>query len=164
MPGYHPGPLALLMTRTFPLALALILAGGCSDDIPEDRAADPAGETRVQSNETETVALPEAGGEVEADTTGPASVTVEGATVPTRAVVTDIESGDRACYVTLRTDGGGSETVFADYSLCDTDGLLNRRVQIEYEPGTVLAESCEGDAECLDTETVALAVAAEPID
>lgn len=154
------------MARPLPLVLAL-LAGltalaACADDAPDDPPPAPA-ETTVQSNESDgSVLLPEAGGEV--DTTGAPEVTIEGQTVPTRAVVTEIENGDRACYVTVRTDSGSSETVFADYSLCDTDGLLGHRVQIEYAPGTVMAASCGGDPDCLDTETVALAVAAEVID
>jgi len=87
-----------------------------------------------------------------------------GATVPTRGVVTDIESGDISCYLTLRTDDGGTETVHADYSVCDSNVIIDHRVQIEYVPGQVAAASCEGDPECLDTESVPLAVVAEPID
>lgn len=156
------------MARPLPPLLAALVGltalAACSDDAPDDPPPAPA-ETTVQSNESDReVLLPEAGGEAEVDTSGAASVTVEGQTVPTRAVVTEIENGDRACYVTVRTDGGSSETIFADYSLCDTDGLLGRRVQIEYAPGTVMAASCEGDPDCLDTEAVALAVAAEVID
>ena len=47
--------------------------------------------------------------------------------------------------------------------MCDSDVIVDRRVQIEYEEAGIMAESCEGDLDCLDTETVALAVVAEPI-
>ena len=157
------------MARLLPLALAVGLTafGGCADHAPDATTTATSGsaETTVQSNESDQeVLLPEAGGEVEVDTSRAAEVTLEGETVPTRAVVTEIESEDRSCYVTLRTDDGDSETVYADYSLCDTDGLIGRRVQIEYAPGTVMAASCEADPDCLETESVALAVAAEVID
>lgn len=149
------------MARLLSLVLAAALVG-CADDAPDDSPPASA-ETTVRSNESDgSVLLPEAGGEV--DTTGAASVTVEGQTVPTRAVVTAIENSDQSCFVTLRTDTGAEETVHADYSLCDTDGLEGRRVQIAYAPSTILAASCEGDPDCLDTEAVALAVAADVID
>ena len=98
------------------------------------------------------------------DTTGPARVEVGGETVPARGVVTDMQSGDVSCYLTIRSDDGTSSTVHADYSVCDSNVILGRRVQIEYAQGDVLADSCEGDPECLDTETVALAIVAQPID
>ena len=148
--------------RPFVLALALV-AAGCADDAPgPGPSATPAGDADVQSNET-----PDADGpalEATADTTGPAEVTVAGQTVPARAVVTAMEAGDRACMVTLRTDAGAAQTVFADYSVCDSDAIEGRRVQIEYAPDEIMAASCDGDPECLDSETVALAVVATPID
>ena len=131
------------MLRLSLLALALVTAGCASE--PADEADTPTA------------------GNVEVDTTGPPQVTLVGTTVPTRGVVTDIESGDISCYLTVRTDDGATETVHADYSVCDSDVILERRVQIEYVPGQVAAESCQGDPECLETETVPLAVVAEPI-
>ena len=149
------------MPRLAVLALALTIAA-CTDKTPDgDSGAPLRGEVDVRSNETTEVDEPAL--EATADRAGPAQVSVAGETVPTRAVVTDMESGDRACYVTLRTDGGGSQTVYADYSVCDSNALIGRRVQLEYAPDEIIAESCEGDPECLDTETVALAVVARPI-
>ena len=151
------------MLRLLLLALALFAVGCASDasgDVPNGEPL--SGEVEVQSNETPDAAEPEL--RAQADTTGPARVDVGGQNVPTRGVVTDMESGDVSCYVTLRTDDGASETVHADYSVCDSNVIIDRRVQIEYVEGDVLADSCEGDPECLDTETVALAVIAQPID
>ncbi len=149
--------------RLVPLLLALAVAG-CAADTPETEA-DATGEVDVRSNESdEATAVDNPDLVADVDTTGPARVTVAGATVPARGVVTDIESGDRSCYITLRTDDGASETVHADYSVCDTNVIEGRRVQIEYAPDDILAPSCEGDPDCLDTETVALAVIATPID
>ena len=146
------------------LAAFLLTVAGCGGDgtDPEPATAEP-GAVEVQSNEADTgVRTPDLA--ADADTTGPARVEMAGATVPTRGVVTDIESGDRSCYITLRTDGGASETVHADYSVCDSNAILDRRVQVEYVASDVMAESCGGDPDCLDTETVALAVVAAPID
>lgn len=150
------------MLRLSLLALALVTAGCASE--PADEADTPtAGNVEVQSNETTEARAPDLDAEAEVDTTGPPQVTLVGTTVPTRGVVTDIESGDISCYLTVRTDDGATETVHADYSVCDSDVILERRVQIEYVPGQVAAESCQGDPECLETETVPLAVVAEPI-
>ncbi|WP_420456884.1 hypothetical protein [Rubrivirga sp.] len=149
----------LLTASTFLLASLFV---GCATDATDEARDAPRGEVEVQSNETTDVAAPDLAAEV--DTTGPAQVTVAGATVPTRGVVTDIESGDVSCTLTLRTDGGATEAVHADYSVCDSNVILDRRVQIEYAPSNLLAPSCDGDPDCLDTETVALAVVADPID
>ena len=145
------------------LVLVTLAAAGCAGDAPSEASAGDASSTAVQSNETAEAVAPVPAVAADVDTTGAAEVTVAGTTVPRRAVVTDIESGDRSCYVTLRTDAGATTTVYADYSLCDTNGLMNHRVQIDYAPDDILASSCDGDPECLETETVALAVAATPI-
>ena len=150
------------MPRLLFLAVALA-AAGCASETADDGSPTP-GAVEVQSNETTEAGAPALDAAAEVDTTGPPRVELAGQTVPTRGVVTDIESGDVSCYLTLRADGGSTETVQADYSVCDSNVILDRRVQIEYVEGDVLAASCEGDPECLDTETVALAVVAEPID
>lgn len=150
-----------------PSLLALLAAAlgvaACASEPSEDDAASVTGEVEVQSNETTEAADPPLEAAV-SDTTGPGRVEVAGESVPTRGVATDMQSGDVSCYLTLRTDDGAEETVHADYSVCDSDAIVGRRVQVEYVEGDVLAESCEGDPECLDTETVALAIVAEPID
>ena len=145
--------------RLSALALAVALAGCGGDDVPAADEAEATGE--IQSNETANAIDPDLG--VVADTTGPARVTVAGQEVPARAVVTDMESSDRACMLTLR-ENGADQTVYADYSVCDSNAIVGQRVQIEYAPNDIPAASCEGDPECLDTETVAMAVVATPID
>ncbi|MGB3542600.1 hypothetical protein [Rubrivirga sp.] len=146
------------------LVAAFLLASACSDGEVADRPSNPTeGEVDIVSNE-DTTAIGVSDLEVDVDTTGPARIEVAGMSVPTRALATDMESGDRACYVMLREDGGAATTVMADYSVCDSDVIIGRRVQLDYEPGNVIAESCEGDPDCLDTETVAIAVTAVPID
>ena len=142
-------------------ALALLLAG-CSDAPPDDVPSP--GTATVLSNESGTEvspAFPDANAPV--DTTLSATVTVAGETVPRRAFVSDVEAGVRTCNLTLRTDGGGVETVTGDFSLCEGQAILNERVQIEYAPDVVPAASCGDDPECLETETVPFAVAVDVI-
>lgn len=150
------------MLRLSALAFALV-AVGCAEDAGETAGA-PAdvSDVTVRSNESADVAAPSIG-VAEVDTTGPASVTIAGQTVPTRALVTDVDAGDRVCTLTLRTDAGAETDVYGDFSLCETDGLMGERIQIEYAPDDILAASCDGDPDCLETETVALAVAADRI-
>lgn len=150
------------MLRLSFLALALAVAGCTDADAdPEVVGGSVEGDVSVQSNETPDAAAPDLVADV--DTTGPAVIEVAGQTVPTRAVVTDIQSGNRSCTLTLRRDGGGAATVHADYSVCDSNAIVGQRVQIAYEPSDLLAPACDGDPDCLETETVPLAVAAEII-
>ncbi|MEM0961425.1 MAG: hypothetical protein AAGK21_02640 [Bacteroidota bacterium] len=147
------------------LLIALLPLAACAGtDEPEEPADVPVDSVTVISNEGTDVIDPDLAADAPADTTGPVQAEVAGETVPMRAVVTGMESGDLSCYLSLRTDGGAEETVFADYSVCDSDAIVGRRVQIEYQPGEVMAASCEGDPDCLDTDRVALAISAEPID
>lgn len=148
------------MPRFLPLVVLLALGGCAGEGVPDDTPSDL--DPEVQSNESADAEAPDIG-VADVDTTGPAQVTIAGQTVPRRAVVTDVEAGDRACSLTLRTDDGGSTTVFGDFSLCETNGLMGERIQIEYAPDDILAASCQGDPECLETETVAMAVAADRI-
>lgn len=151
------------MLRSLAVAVSLLLVGCAEGEAPNVGSGSVEGEVEVQSNETPNAAVPDLDAVADVDTTGAPSVTIAGETVPTRAVVTDIESGDRACTLTLRTDGGALQTVQADYSVCDSDAIVDRRVQIEYQESSIMADSCLGDPDCLDTKTVALAVVAEPI-
>lgn len=144
------------------LLAAVVALAACGTEADGDGPA--AGPVDVQSNETPDATTPDLAAQAEVDTTGPPQATLLDQTVPTRGVVTAIESGDISCYVTVRTDDGASQTVHADYSVCDSNVIVDRRVQIEYVEGQVTAASCEGDPECLETETVPLAVVAEPID
>ncbi len=151
------------MLRLSLLALALALAGCTDADAdPDVVGGSVEGDVSVQSNETPDAVAPDLVADV--DTTGPAVVEIAGRRVPTRAVVTDIQSGNRSCTLTLRQDGGATASVQADYSVCDSNAIIDRRVQIRYEPADLLAPSCGGDPDCLETETVPMAVVAEPID
>ncbi len=154
----------------FSLAVLVLFAAACAEgEVPEPTSNSAEGEVEVVSNETpdgDGVSNLEANPrmEVDVDTTGPARVEVAGETLPTRGVARNIESGDRACYLTVQEDGGASTTVMADYSVCDSNAILDRRVYLEYAANDVIAASCEGDPDCLETETVAMVIVATPID
>ena len=160
------------MARPFPrpapaLVIGLVALAACAEserpDVVPDDAPSP-GTAAVVSNESETEIAPgRSAPDAEVDTTLSPTVTVAGETVPRRALVTGVEAGDRACYLTLATDAGGVEEVMGDFSLCEGQAILNERVQIEYAPDVVPAASCGGDPACLDTETVAFAVAVDVI-
>lgn len=136
--------------------------GGEPDPAPQDTGADL--NTTVQANESVDADAPpnEAIGAV-VDTSGAAEVTVEGITVPRRGVVTDIEAEYQICHLTVRADDGATTEIYGDFSLCETNGLVGQRAQFEYVPGTIPAESCGDDPMCLETQTIALAVVAQPL-
>ncbi len=90
------------------------------------------------------------------------------AEAPAAYRIVSAASGDRACYLDLDPEAGGeTESFYADFEVCyeiETDGLTGRLVTLTTEPGTIMAESCEGDIECTDTETVDLVMAIERVD
>ena len=68
-------------------------------------------------------------------------------------------TGDRACYVDLQPVDAEIETRLADFGVCaqaEVEDLVGQPVQIEVGEADVMAESCEGDPECTDFETVEL--------
>ena len=151
------------MTRLLALLALAFAVVGCSD-APPPEVEPSAGTATVRSNESEDVVAPDRlDSDTPPDTTLSATVTVAGRTVPRRATVADVEAGEQACYLTLRTDAGATEEVTGDFSLCGGQAILGERVQIEYVPDVVPAASCGDDPECLDTETVPFAVAVDVI-
>lgn len=84
------------------------------------------------------------------DTPEPAGETVE---------LNSLDAGDTSCGVQV-TRGDGTEAYLdGDFELCegganDATALVGQRVVITTERGNVMAESCEGDPECTETEEV----------
>ncbi|MGL5080571.1 MAG: hypothetical protein ACRC8A_03705 [Microcoleaceae cyanobacterium] len=74
---------------------------------------------------------------------------------PTIATVQRLVSGDRACYVELIDSNGQASTQFAEFDICDQD-LVGKQVQLTYKPGKIMAESCQGNPECGESEEVML--------
>lgn len=73
------------------------------------------------------------------------------------------QSGDIACYLTLKDDKGATFNLAADFELCAQEkALKGRRVALSYKTVQVQAASCQGDPNCRKSETKALVVAAKP--
>lgn len=99
---------------------------------------------------------------------GASNPTASGDSIPAGALVDDgvdydqpvqlvsMESGDRACYLTVRPDGGPERTDMAAFGLCERTELVGQRVALTVTPSPVMAESCGGNPECTETEQVNL--------
>lgn len=77
---------------------------------------------------------------------------------PQSGTITNLTMGDRACYVTLRNEAGDTTTEFAAFNICEQN-LIGKKVQLTYEAGNIIAESCYGDLDCGISETVMLITA-----
>jgi hypothetical protein len=79
-------------------------------------------------------------------------------------LVKDLQNGDVSCVMVM-TDQSGSEFIeAADFDICFQEpSLIGKQVRLTYRMENVIAESCQGDPECSDTEEVALVVAASII-
>ncbi|MFH7243775.1 MAG: hypothetical protein ACHWZW_13095 [Spirulina sp.] len=82
---------------------------------------------------------------------------------PTIVTVQKLTAGDRACYVDVIDAGGVYSTEYAAFEVCEQD-LVGRDVNLIYEPGSIIAVSCQGDPACSETETVMLITQAEIIE
>jgi hypothetical protein len=92
----------------------------------------------------------------------PGTVKIGKETKKTAGVITGLQAGDVACYVTLKDDKGAEFNEMADFSLCENQGLIGKRVTLTYKLGNVMADECQGNPDCTKTRTVALVTAAHP--
>ncbi|HEX9951432.1 MAG TPA: hypothetical protein VGB53_06660 [Rubricoccaceae bacterium] len=67
-----------------------------------------------------------------------------------------MQNGDIACYLNVKPDGEPERTDMADFGFCEREDLIGQRVVLTVTPNPVLAESCQGDPDCPDTEVVNL--------
>lgn len=81
---------------------------------------------------------------------------------PAVATVTDLTSGDRACYVDLIDENGRKTSQFANFEICEQD-LIGTQVRLTYETSNIIAFSCEGNPECGSSERAILISQAEVI-
>jgi len=79
------------------------------------------------------------------------------------AVVRSLTDGDRGCYVVLEDEGGARFDRIAPFELCERPELVGRRVRITLGPGAVAADSCQGNPECTESDTVEVLKAAEAL-
>ena len=141
------------MSQTPRLALAaLVCLCACGDDA-ETGSAVAAGPSPDGSNPTSV-----------ADSIPASSFRTDSSQVDYDLPVTlvSVASGDIACYLTVRPDGGAERTEYADYRLCERDDLVGQRLVLTATPSPVQAQSCEGDPECTDTQMVNLVTGADP--
>lgn len=93
------------------------------------------------------------------------TVKIGQATKKTVGTVTATNSGDVACYLTLKDDRGAVFEEMADFAICDQKPpLKGRRVTLTYALQKVMSDECQGDPACKKTRTVALVSAARIID
>jgi hypothetical protein len=84
-------------------------------------------------------------------------------TKKTIGIVTGLEAGDVACYVSLKDDRGAAFQELADFSICEQRALVGKRVTLTYKLEKVMADTCQGDPACKDTKTVALVTTVKPL-
>ncbi len=84
------------------------------------------------------------------------TVKIGNETKQTSGLLTGLQSGDVACYLTLK-DGKGKEfTEMAIFEICEKTSLVGKRVRLSYRIESVMANSCQGDPECKDSRKLAL--------
>ncbi|MCX6553307.1 MAG: hypothetical protein NTY02_20265 [Acidobacteria bacterium] len=72
-------------------------------------------------------------------------------------MVTALENGDVACYLTLKDDQGVVFKELGDFDLCTRQpSLIGKRVALKYSVENVMADECQGNPDCKKTRTVAL--------
>ncbi|MCE3003621.1 MAG: hypothetical protein LW860_13125 [Xanthomonadaceae bacterium] len=92
-------------------------------------------------------------------------VTVGGESKPSTGTIVSLVNADTACAVELRDDDGAVRHESADFELCfQQPSLVGRRVALTWTEANVMAESCQGDPECGDSERIALIATARIID
>ncbi len=87
----------------------------------------------------------------------PADAAADGAVYTLRGV----NPGDVACYLDLEDEAGTQTTEMASFEMCEKADLVGQRVTLTHEMQDVLADSCQGDPECTETQEVSLVTAME---
>ena len=115
------------------------------------------------------------GGEETAEKSPVTAVTTEASTTttqapappPARFILLGLQSGDAACYVHVRNVEGGEDYLPGAFELCpgesaDASAYVGQRVHLERRPDRIMADSCQGDPACRQTQPVNLVVAVKP--
>ena len=86
-------------------------------------------------------------------------------TKKTVGTVTATNSGDVACYLTLKDDRGVVFEEMAEFDICSQKPpIKGKRVALAYTPQKVMSDECQGDLNCKKTRTVVLVSAARIIE
>ena len=67
---------------------------------------------------------------------------------PEVVTITEMESGDVACYLTFKDAKKNLRHAMANHEICLDTTLLNQKSTISYSQAKVLAGRCEGDPDC----------------
>lgn len=70
--------------------------------------------------------------------------------------IRSLTAGDRACYLEVEDEQGQRREEMASFELCERNDLVGKRARLRFEPAQVMAESCQGNPDCKETETVQL--------
>ena len=84
------------------------------------------------------------------------SVKIGNETKKSTGLLTALQSGDVACYLTLKDKNGTPFTEMAIFEICEMQKMVGKRVRLSYRIESVIADSCQGNPECQDTRKVAL--------
>jgi hypothetical protein len=82
----------------------------------------------------------------------------------TVGVVTELQAGDVACYLTLKDDKGAVFHEMGDFEICEKSSLIGKRVTLTYKMGNVMADECQGNPDCMKTRRVPLVTAVKVMD
>lgn len=67
--------------------------------------------------------------------------------------VTLMQAGDHACYVDLKQSNGAVVSLKASFEICEMD-IVNKKISYKLEEASIMADSCQGDPECTESEKV----------
>ncbi len=100
-----------------------------------------------------------------AQTPAASTVTVGKFTKKTLGTVTEINSGDVACYISLKDEQGKAFEELADFAICEKPkAYLGKRVSLTYQLDKVMADECQGNPSCKKTKAVALVTSLAVVD
>ncbi len=85
---------------------------------------------------------------------------INGETKQTIGILREAVSGDVSCYLELEDTDGGRFQESAVFELCEDPGLIGQRLKLSYTVENVLAESCQGDVDCGQSDRIVLVSAA----
>ena len=74
--------------------------------------------------------------------------------LPSSGTVKSLEAGDVACNIEFVADDGETHHEMANFEVCEQEGIIGKRATFSYAQALVLADSCEGNPDCPDTQTV----------
>lgn len=77
--------------------------------------------------------------------------------------VRGLTAGDRACYMEVEDGAGNRREQMAAFEICERAELIGKQVRLRLEKAQVQAESCQGNPDCTDTETVDLVQSVEEV-